>query len=96
MQHAHAESVSFDEVFVVRCRSRRWEVAHNGIIRPLVDWFFSEERALEHAFEMAEQMMSVPGTARILVRVESAEPFERILVKEARSEHRVQHIRRAS
>jgi hypothetical protein len=69
-------------VFTIRRRNLRWEVAHNGVTRRLVDWLFSRERALDHALEIAEELLAAPGNARILVRVDGEVPFERILVKQ--------------
>ncbi len=40
---------------VVIPRHRRWEVSVDGVTRPLVDWFATKERALDHAFEMAAE-----------------------------------------
>ncbi len=36
-------------------RHLRWEVATNGVIRPLHDWLCTRERALDHAFERARE-----------------------------------------
>ena len=37
-------------------RNRRWEVRVRGIARPLVDWFFTKERAIDHAYERAREV----------------------------------------
>jgi hypothetical protein len=37
-------------------RNRRWEVRVHGIARPLVDWFFTKERAIDHAHERAREV----------------------------------------
>ena len=43
------------EVRVV-ARNLRWEVSTRGIIRPLVDWLCTRERAIEHAFDRAREI----------------------------------------
>lgn len=35
----------------------RWEVSCDGITRRMIDWLFSKERAIEHAYERAEELM---------------------------------------
>lgn len=70
----------FDHVLTVRHRNLRWEVAHNGRTRRLVDWLFSRERAVDHALEIAHELVAAPGRTRVLVRVEGDRAFERVLV----------------
>jgi hypothetical protein len=82
MKPAPESQRSFDHVFTIRRRNLRWEVAHNGVTRRLVDWLFSRERAIDHALEIAEALLAAPGHARILVRVEGEVAFERVLVKQ--------------
>ena len=36
-------------------RNLRWEVSVDGVTRPIIDWSYSKERALEHAFECARE-----------------------------------------
>ena len=71
----------FDHVLTVRHRNLRWEVAHNGVTRRLVDWLFSRERAIDHALDIAEELLDAPGRTRVLVRVVGDGGFERVLVK---------------
>jgi hypothetical protein len=72
----------FDHVLTVRHRNLRWEVAHNGITRRLVDWLFSRERAIDHALDIAQELLDAPGRTRVLVRVVGDGAFERVLVKD--------------
>jgi|HubBroStandDraft_1064217.scaffolds.fasta_scaffold1013085_1 hypothetical protein len=37
-------------------RNLRWEVRVGGIARPLVDWFCTRERAIDHAHERAHEV----------------------------------------
>jgi hypothetical protein len=37
-------------------RNLRWEVSIDGLTRPLEDWFFSEDRAVERALETAREL----------------------------------------
>lgn len=55
-------------------RNRRWEVRANGFARPLVDWFCTKERAIEHAIERAREI-----DASIVVVEGPAFTIERIL-----------------
>ena len=57
-------------------------MAHNGLTRRLVDWLFSRERAVDHAFDIANQLLAAPGRTRVLVRVEGERAFERVLVNQ--------------
>ena len=50
------------EIVVVH-RNLRWEVSIDGITRPLIDWFSSKERAVEHALENARAV----GARRIVI-----------------------------
>jgi hypothetical protein len=56
----------------VEHRNRRWEVAHNRVTRPMIDWLCTRERAIDHAFEIAERLLSYPGE-RVLVIIEGVE-----------------------
>lgn len=71
----------FDHVLTVRHRNLRWEVAHNGVTRRLVDWLFSRERAIDHALDIAEELLAAPGRTSVLVRVVGDGAFDRILVE---------------
>jgi hypothetical protein len=79
MQPIPEAQISFDHVLVVRHRNLRWEVAHNGLTRRLVDWLFSRERAVDHALQIAHELLAAPGRTRVLLRVEGQQAFERIL-----------------
>lgn len=79
---------NYDHVLVVRHRNRRWEVAHNGVTRRMLDWLFSRERAVEHALEMAGELLAAPGHERVLVRVEASDGYERVLESERASSAR--------
>ena len=37
-------------------RNLRWEVSCDGVTRRMIDWLFSKERAIDHAFERAEEI----------------------------------------
>lgn len=39
--------------------NQRWEVRVRGVARPLIDWSFSRERAIEHARERARETDAV-------------------------------------
>ena len=40
---------------VVVPRNLRWEVSVAGITRPMVDWFATKDRAIDHALEVASE-----------------------------------------
>jgi hypothetical protein len=40
----------------VAYRNLRWEVRVNGFARPMVDWFCTADRALEHAMDRARDV----------------------------------------
>ena len=62
-----------EHVLRVTHRNLRWEVAHNGLIRPMIDWLCTRERAVDHAFEIAERLLAYPGSERVLLVVEGIE-----------------------
>lgn len=71
----------FEHVLTVRYRNLRWEVGHNGLTRRLVDWLFSRERAIDHALDIAEELLDAPSRTRVLVRRVGEGAFGRVLVK---------------
>lgn len=62
--------VPFDRLVRIRHRNLRWEVAVDGVTRPLVDWLCTRERAIEHALEIARELASAPGHERVRVVIE--------------------------
>jgi hypothetical protein len=44
-------------------RNLRWEVSCDGVTRRMIDWLFSKERAIEHAFERAQEIARWDGNA---------------------------------
>ena len=71
-------------ILCVERRNLRWEVSHNGVTRPMVDWLCTRERAVDHAVEIAERLLSVPSRERVLVVVEGV---EHVLTNEERIAH---------
>lgn len=67
---------SVEHLFEVRARNLRWEVAHNGVTRPMIDWLFSRERAVEHALDLAEAELGASGGATVRVVVKSGPPSQ--------------------
>jgi hypothetical protein len=76
-----------DHILSVEHRNRRWEVAHNGVTRRMIDWLCTRERAVDHALEIAEGLLSHSGRERVLVVVEGV---EHVLTNEERVAH-VEH-----
>jgi hypothetical protein len=76
-----------EHILRVEYRNMRWEVAHNGVTRRMIDWLCTRERAVDHALEIAEHLLSHPGRERVLVVVEGV---EHVLTNEDRST-RVEH-----
>jgi len=73
-------SETVEHVLVVHARDLRWEVSHNGVTRPMVDWLFSRERAIEHAYEIANELLARPGRTQVLLVVEDGdEGWEELL-----------------
>ncbi len=71
---------SVEHVLVVRPHDLRWEVAHNGVTRPMIDWLYSRERAIEHAFEIARDLREGPGRTPVLIVVDDGdEGWEELL-----------------
>ena len=52
-------------------RNLRWEVSVNGLTRRLIDWLCTKDRAIEHAFERAEELIRCEPATRAVVVVES-------------------------
>ena len=52
---AQARVRSEAEVHVLP-RNLRWELSVNGLTRPMLDWFFCKERAVEYAVERAHDV----------------------------------------
>jgi len=50
----------------------------------MVDWLCTRERAVDHAVEIAERLLSVPSRERVLVVVEGV---EHVLTNEERIAH---------
>lgn len=79
ISHTHRTTAAVEHVLVVHYRNLRWEVSCDGITRPMIDWLFSRERAVEHAYEMADELRS-RGKTRVLVRVDDgADGWEELL-----------------
>ena len=83
---APVASLALENVFVVRYRNLRWEVAHNGVTRHLVDWLFSKERAIEHALECAQEVLSAPGAGSARVVVEEVDGGEVLVAETPRAD----------
>ena len=62
-----------DHVVRVQQRNLRWEVALNRVTRPMIDWLCTRERAVDHALEIAERILSAPGRERVLLVIEGVE-----------------------
>lgn len=62
-----------EHVLCVEPRNLRWEVSYNGVTRPMIDWLCSRERAVDHALEIAEDLLAHSGRERVLVVVEGVE-----------------------
>jgi hypothetical protein len=62
-----------EHILRVERRNLRWEVAYNGVTRPMIDWLCTRERAVDHALEIAERLLSHPGRERVLVVLEGLE-----------------------
>jgi hypothetical protein len=73
-----SSAVGVDHVIVVRRRGLRWEVARNGMVRRMIDWLCTRERAIEHALEMAGELLA-DVRSRVLVLVEELDGRERVL-----------------
>ena len=76
-----------EHILCVERRNLRWEVAHNGRTRPMIDWLCTRERAVDHALEIAESLLSHAARERVLVVVEGV---EHVLTNEERFA-RVEH-----
>ena len=80
-------ALSSEHVLSVERRNLRWEVSHNGVTRRMIDWLCTRERAVDHALEIAEELLSVSSRERVLVVVEGV---EHVLTSEERGVH-VEH-----
>ena len=58
-------------------RNLRWEVSVNGVTRRLIDWLCTKERAIDHAFEQARDLLRwEAGDAQAIVIVERLDRTE--------------------
>ena len=57
-------------------RNLRWEVSANGETRRLIDWLCTKERAIEHAFERARELVRGEQQAQAVVIVERPDHSE--------------------
>lgn len=57
-------------------RNLRWEVSVNGVTRRLVDWLCTKERAVEHAYERARELLRWEANAEAVVIVERPDHTE--------------------
>ena len=73
-------------VITVRFTHLRWEVSLDGRTRPRLDWLCTRERAVEHALEMASELVAAAGREVVRVVVEGAQGFERLLFSPAARE----------
>jgi hypothetical protein len=75
------DALRSEHVLSVTYRNLRWEVAHNRVTRPMIDWLSTRQRAVDHALEIAERLLSYPGSERVLVVIEGV---EHVLTNEGR------------
>ena len=62
-------------------RNLRWEVSAGGLIRPMIDWLCTRERAIDHALERAlEAQTDVIVVERCDGTVEEVIPLEAVNV----------------
>ena len=73
-------------VIVVRFTHLRWEVSLDGRTRPRLDWLCTRERAVEHALEMARDLVMAPGREMVRVVVDGHPGFERLFFSDAARE----------
>jgi hypothetical protein len=66
-----------EHVIEIRQRHLRWEVAVDGVTRRMIDWLCTRERALDHAFELAQQFIGTPSREAVRIVVEGAPHLER-------------------
>lgn len=57
-------------------RNLRWEVSTNGVTRRLIDWLFSKERAIEHAYQRADELARGGAPGPIVLVVERTDGTE--------------------
>ena len=50
-------------------KNLRWEVSCNGVTRRMIDWLFSKERAVTHAFERGEELVALDDDAEVVITV---------------------------
>ncbi len=65
-----------EHLIVVKKKNLRWEVALDGITRPMIDWLHSRERAIAHALERAREVALAPASGGVRVVVEGPGGFE--------------------
>ncbi len=65
-----------EHVIVVKNKNLRWEVALDGLTRPMIDLLFSRERAIAHAFDRAHELAFKPAGSAVRVVVEGPGGFE--------------------
>jgi hypothetical protein len=63
-------------------RNLRWEVSVNGVTRRLIDWLCTKERAIDHAYERARELLRWERDVGAVVIVERPDHTEeeRLLV----------------
>ena len=57
-------------------RNLRWEVSLNSVTRPMIDWLCTKDRAIDHAFERAYELLRVEPHAQVFVIIERADRSE--------------------
>lgn len=57
-------------------RNLRWEVSVNGATRRLIDWLCTKDRAVDHAYERARELLKWEHDAQAVVIVERADHTE--------------------
>jgi hypothetical protein len=72
-------AIGLEHVLIVRRRGLRWEVARNGVVRRMIDWLCTRERGIEHALEMAGELLAAEPRSRVLVAVEGFDGTLRVL-----------------
>lgn len=57
-------------------RNLRWEVSCNGVTRRMIDWLCTKERAIDHAFDRAEELVRFDPHAEVVVIVAHSDGSE--------------------
>ena len=57
-------------------RNLRWEVSCNGVTRRMIDWLYSKERAIDHAFERADELLRSDHSASVAIVVARSDGTE--------------------